>query len=173
MSVRQTPPPETLIRCLRTRPLRDGRLGGPGMPRPRVRSTWRCSLLGGMCVAAATGCLAFDTTSGQTPPLTTGGSATERLPPNDVEVRAGSADGFYRYVGYSYVFGTGVVAEALYVGPTGAWEFGPSVSAFYTEGELSWAAGGVVVRNDGLGAWRAYARTGSEIEVRLVRTFDF
>ncbi len=51
------------------------------------------------------------------------------------------------------------------------WEAGASAGFFVNRDVSSWLAGPVLVRNDALGAWRAYVRTGSTTEVRLSRTF--
>lgn len=55
----------------------------------------------------------------------------------------------------------------------GKWELGVSTGHYVVSGDWSRLVGGVVVHNDGLGAWRAYVRGGTAFEARLVRTFGF
>lgn len=55
----------------------------------------------------------------------------------------------------------------------GRWELGVSTGHYVVSGDWSALVGGIVVRNDAHGAWRAYVRGGSAFEARLVRTLSF
>lgn len=55
----------------------------------------------------------------------------------------------------------------------GRWELGGSAGLFHAAGQWSYLVGWVLIRNDRWGAWRAYLRGGSSLEVRLGRTLSF
>jgi len=83
------------------------------------------------------------------------------------------------YLGYFEPF-AGAVPRYVFVDSldlarkVGRYEVGASAGLFHVaEGDWSWLAGPVLVRNDARGAWRLALRAGSALEVRLVRTLSF
>jgi hypothetical protein len=82
------------------------------------------------------------------------------------------------YLGYFEPF-AGTVPRYLFLDSLdvsrklGRYEVGASTGLLHADGDWSWLAGPLLVRNDARGGWRLAARGGTTFEVRLSRTLSF